>query len=74
MGINHKIPSATDIAALECVPTSGWFEAESTLILRPRYRCDRLEGFGLLESRIIGWVGSTRKEFRRSVNKVTSEK
>jgi hypothetical protein len=74
MSAHINVPSASDLAALEDVPASGWFEAESTLILRPRYRCDRLEASGLLESRVVGGVSSTRKEFRRLLSKVHSEK
>lgn len=58
-------PTESDLSAYSQTPEVDWFDPEATLIHRPRFRCDRLEQAGLLESRVLIDSGYTRKEFKR---------
>lgn len=54
-----------DKAALNEMP-DGWFSAWSlTYVKNPRYRCERLEAAGVLETRVVGAFPDLTTEFRK---------
>lgn len=46
--------TAADRAALENLPTDGWFDLLGARIPRAEYRCERLRQAGMLERRTVG--------------------
>lgn len=60
--MSKETPSKADLTALERMP-EGWFDAMDLpgVIRCPRFRCDRLEKRGLLESKYVGsWPNATK--------------
>ena len=66
-GLERLTPADND--ALDRMPT-GWFSALDldSMIHRPAYRCERLEGIGVLESRVVGVYPHLRREYRLRSN------
>ena len=59
-------PSKADVKAIQRMPT-GWFDAMEIYNVRcPRFRCERLETRGLLESRYVGTWPNVTKLFRKT--------
>lgn len=56
--------TAADDEAFGIMPTGRWFSSGSLPLRRSRYRCNRLVGLGLLETR----GGSERPECRKIKN------
>lgn len=60
-----KILTKADEAAIREMP-DDWFSAWSlTYVKNPRYRCERLEAAGVLETRVVGAFPDLTTEFRK---------
>ncbi len=56
--------TAIDVEVLSKLP-SRWFRAEHLAFNRPRYRCERLEQSGKLQSRVLGTYPNIYREYKR---------
>lgn len=65
--MSTKSLSLADEAARRILP-EGWFRIGDlpSELLRPAYRCERLEKAGVLKSRVVGQFPSLHREYHKA--------